>query len=122
MGLYYIFNPMSVQQQEETEKLYYTISEVSQLFDINASTIRFYEKEFNLKPTKNKKGNRLFTRKDIESLYKIVDLVKTKGFTLQGAKEQLKKFDKSAQEDVKQQVIEKLLAIKSQLLKLKEQL
>ena len=63
---------MSVQSQEETEKLYYTISEVSQLFDINASTIRFYEKEFNLKPTKNKKGNRLFTRKDIESLYKIV--------------------------------------------------
>ncbi len=113
---------MSVQQQEETEKLYYTISEVSQLFDINASTIRFYEKEFNLKPTKNKKGNRLFTRKDIESLYKIVDLVKSKGYTLQGAKEQLKKFDKSSQEDVKQQVIERLLAIKAQLLKIKDQL
>lgn len=113
---------MLVQQQEETEKLYYSISEVSQLFDINASTIRFYEKEFNLKPTKNKKGNRLFTRKDIESLYKIVDLVKSKGYTLQGAKEQLKKFDKVENEDVKQQVIEKLLAIKSQLLKLKEQL
>ncbi len=122
MGLYYILVLMSVQQQEETEKLYYTISEVSQLFDINASTIRFYEKEFNLKPTKNKKGNRLFTKKDIESLYKIVDLVKSKGFTLQGAKEQLKKFDKVENEDVKQQVIEKLLAIKSQLLKLKEQL
>ena len=112
----------AVQQQEETEKLYYTISEVSQLFDINASTIRFYEKEFNLKPTKNKKGNRLFTRKDIESLYKIVDLVKSKGYTLQGAKDQLKKFDKSSQEEVKQQVIEKLLAIKAQLLKIKEQL
>ena len=113
---------MAVQQQEETEKLYYTISEVSQLFDINASTIRFYEKEFNLKPTKNKKGNRLFTRKDIESLYKIVDLVKSKGYTLQGAKEQLKKFDKSAQEEVKQQVIEKLLNIKAQLLKIRDQL
>lgn len=113
---------MSTQEIEDTEKLYYTISEVSKLFDINASTIRFYEKEFNLKPTKNKKGNRLFTRKDIENLYKIVDLVKTKGFTLQGAKEQLKKFDKSAQEEVKQQVIEKLLAIKAQLLKIKEQL
>ncbi|MBK7309744.1 MAG: MerR family transcriptional regulator [Bacteroidia bacterium] len=113
---------MSVQSQEETEKLYYTISEVSQLFDINASTIRFYEKEFNLKPTKNKKGNRLFTRKDIESLYKIVDLVKSKGYTLQGAKEQLKKFDKSSQEEVKQQVIERLLNIKAQLLKIKDQL
>ena len=113
---------MSVQQQEETEKLYYTISEVSQLFDINASTIRFYEKEFNLKPTKNKKGNRLFTRKDIESLYKIVDLVKSKGYTLSGAKEQLKKFDKSTQEEVKQQVIERLLNIKAQLLKIKDQL
>jgi DNA-binding transcriptional MerR regulator len=113
---------MPVQQQEETEKLYYTISEVSQLFDINASTIRFYEKEFNLKPTKNKKGNRLFTRKDIESLYKIVDLVKSKGYTLQGAKEQLKKFDKTSQEEVKQQVIERLLNIKAQLLKIKDQL
>ncbi len=111
-----------INQIEETEKLYYTISEVSKLFDINASTIRFYEKEFNLKPTKNKKGNRLFTRKDIESLYKIVDLVKSKGYTLQGAKEQLKKFDKTANEEVKQQVIEKLLAIKAQLLKIKEQL
>lgn len=121
-GLILYFSLMSAQLQEETEKLYYTISEVSQLFDINASTIRFYEKEFNLKPTKNKKGNRLFTKKDIESLYKIVDLVKSKGFTLQGAKEQLKKFDKADQEDVKQQVIEKLLAIKSQLLKIKEQL
>ncbi|MDZ4666067.1 MAG: MerR family transcriptional regulator [Bacteroidota bacterium] len=113
---------MSVQSQEETEKLYYSISEVSQLFDINASTIRFYEKEFNLKPTKNKKGNRLFTRKDIESLYKIVDLVKSKGYTLQGAKEQLKKFDKSSQEEVKQQVIERLLNIKAQLLKIKDHL
>ena len=52
---------MSLNVQDDTEKLYYTISEVSQLFDINASTIRFYEKEFNLKPTKNKKGNRLFS-------------------------------------------------------------
>lgn len=113
---------MSLNVQDDTEKLYYTISEVSKLFDINASTIRFYEKEFNLKPTKNKKGNRLFTRKDIENLYKIVDLVKNKGFTLQGAKDQLKKFDKTAQEEVKQQVIEKLLNIKAQLLKIRDQL
>ncbi|MGE0567027.1 MAG: MerR family transcriptional regulator [Bacteroidia bacterium] len=113
---------MPVQHQEETEKLYYTISEVSKLFDINASTIRFYEKEFGLKPTKNKKGNRLFTRKDIETLYRIIDLVKTKGFTLQGAKDQLKKTDKTEQEEIKEQVIQKLLAIKAELLKIKDKL
>src|SRR4051812_8638544 len=82
---------MAINEKEETEKLYYSISEVSELFDLNASTLRFWEKEFELlKPTKNKKGNRLFTKKDIEHIAQIVDLVKNKGFTIQGAREQLK--------------------------------
>ena len=81
---------MAVNEKEETEKLYYSIGEVSELFDLNASTIRFWEKEFEmLSPTKNKKGNRLFTKKDIDYPSQIVDLVKQKGFTIQGAKEQL---------------------------------
>ena len=51
------------------EKVYWTISEVATMFKVNASLIRFWEKEFDiLKPTKNKKGNRLFTRQDIENL------------------------------------------------------
>lgn len=61
------------------------------MFEVNTSLIRFWEKEFpQLKPKKNKKGNRLFTVKDIEKLNSIYILVKEKGFTLDGAKAQLK--------------------------------
>ncbi len=111
---------MNVNQKEETQKLYYSISEVSELFELNASTIRFWEKEFDvLKPTKNKKGNRMFTKKDIEHIARIVELVKDKGFTIQGAKEQLKQ--KAGHTELNpniQKAIEKLEKIKSKLLEL----
>ncbi len=118
---------MERHEKEETEKLYYSISEVSELFDLNASTLRFWEKEFEvLKPTKNKKGNRVFTKKDIEYIRQILDLVKHQGFTISGAKEQLK--HKSARVDqrrdsatVNAEVIEKLKSIKAMLLELGDQ-
>jgi DNA-binding transcriptional MerR regulator len=110
---------MAINEKEETEKLYYSISEVSELFDLNASTLRFWEKEFDLlRPTKNKKGNRLFTKKDIEHIAAIVDLVKHKGFTIQGAKEQLK--NRQARTNPNEDVIEKLKAIKAKLLELRD--
>jgi DNA-binding transcriptional MerR regulator len=111
---------MAVNEKEETEKLYYSISEVSDLFDLNASTIRFWEKEFDmLSPTKNKKGNRLFTKKDIDYLAQIVDLVKQKGFTIQGAKEQLKnKTATKKVNGVNEDVIAKLKEIKAKLIDL----
>ncbi|MDP1802835.1 MAG: MerR family transcriptional regulator [Bacteroidota bacterium] len=109
---------MPVNEKEETEKLYYSISEVSELFDLNASTIRFWEKEFEmLSPTKNKKGNRLFTKKDIDYLAQIVELVKQKGFTIQGAKEQLKNKPASKKGN-NEEVIAKLKEIKDKLIKL----
>ncbi len=76
-------------------KIYYSIGEVSTMFNVNTSLIRFWEKEFDvLKPKKNKKGNRLFTESDVTHLHMIYHLVKEKGYTLQGAKEELKnKFD-----------------------------
>ena len=78
-------------KEREIEKLYYTMGEVSQLFDVNASQIRYYEREFEiLQPKKNKKGNRLFSPEDVENLKIIFSLVKDKGFTLQGAKDILK--------------------------------
>jgi DNA-binding transcriptional MerR regulator len=77
-------------------KLYYSIGEVADLFQVNTSLIRFWEKEFDvLKPSKNKKGNRLFTVQDIENLQEIYHLVKEKGFTLQGARDYLKSVKKS---------------------------
>ncbi|MBA3683254.1 MAG: MerR family transcriptional regulator [Bacteroidetes bacterium] len=109
---------MPVNEKEETEKLYYSISEVSELFDLNASTIRFWEKEFEmLSPTKNKKGNRLFTKKDIENLAQIVELVKQKGYTIQGAKEQLKNRPAS-KKNSNEEVIAKLKEIKAKLIEL----
>ena len=61
------------------------------MFNVNTSLIRFWEKEFNvLKPKKNKKGNRLFTERDVTYLHMIYHLVKEKGYTLQGAKDELK--------------------------------
>src|SRR3546814_5876450 len=78
-------------KEREINKLYYSIGEVARIFDVNASLIRFWEKEFEiLQPRKNKKGNRLFTQEDLENLKIIYHLVKEKGYTLQGAKEHLK--------------------------------
>ena len=73
------------------EKLYYGIGEISEAFNVNASLIRFWEKEFEiLKPKKNSKGTRRYSSIDIEKLQTIHHLVKEKGYTLDGAKEQLK--------------------------------
>ena len=103
------------------EKLYYTIGEVAELFEVNASLIRFWENEFDsLKPQKNKKGNRLFTKEDINTLRIIYHLVKEKGYTLQGAREKMK----LNREDVEKQVevIDSLQKIRSFLVQLKNDL
>lgn len=75
----------------DQEKLYYSIGEVSKIFNVNSSLIRFWEKEFKqLSPKKTVSGKRKFTQKDIKIIHKIYHLVKEKGFTLAGAKEHLK--------------------------------
>jgi DNA-binding transcriptional MerR regulator len=107
-------------------KLYYSIGEVADIFGVNTSLIRFWEKEFDaIKPKKNAKGDRKFTPKDIEIVSKIHDLVKVKGYTLEGAKKALKvkkaqviESENSANIDLNF-IEEKLLQIKSNLLKLK---
>lgn len=113
---------MELNKKEETQKLYYSISEVSEMFDLNASTIRFWEKEFDaLKPTKNKKGNRLFTKKDIDYIGLIVDLVKQQGFTIQGAKDQLKgKQISKSQFAKREEAIQRLNDIKAKLIQLND--
>tara|TARA_B110000046_G_scaffold71024_1_gene78936 strand:- start:159 stop:422 length:264 start_codon:yes stop_codon:yes gene_type:complete len=74
------------------EKRYYKIGEVAKAFNVNTSLIRFWEKEFDIiKPKKNAKGNRLFTADDIANFKLIFNLVKERGFTLDGAKQKLKK-------------------------------
>jgi DNA-binding transcriptional MerR regulator len=108
-------------KDQKIEKLYYSIGEVAELFEVNASLIRFWEKEFDiLKPAKNKKGNRLFTRKDMDNLRIIYHLVKERGYTLQGARDKLR----DNREDVagKVAVIDSLNRIKGFLLEIRGQL
>ena len=86
-------------KEKEIEKLYYTIGEVAQMFNVNTSHIRFWSKEFEvIRPATNKKGNRLYTQTDIDNFKKIYHLVKEKGFTLKGAKTELKDSKKSKTE------------------------
>jgi DNA-binding transcriptional MerR regulator len=78
-------------KEKKIEKVYYTIGEVSAMFGVNTSLIRFWEKEFDIiKPKKNKKGNRLFTKLDIDNFHIIYHLVKERGLTLKGAKMKMK--------------------------------
>lgn len=115
-------------KEKESVKLYYSIGEVAKMFGVNTSLIRFWEKEFDIiKPTKNKKGNRLFTAEDIENFKKIFALVKGEGYTLQGAKEKLREkgFEIHAPEEQrhdKAEVIERLIKVKLQLQDLKSKI
>jgi DNA-binding transcriptional MerR regulator len=75
-------------------KLYYTIGEVAEMMNVNASLVRYWETEFSsIRPKKNRRGNRLFTAKDIEILKFIHYLVKGQGHTLEGAKKIIKQKD-----------------------------
>jgi DNA-binding transcriptional MerR regulator len=103
------------------EKLLYSISEVADMFDVNISLIRFWEKEFDIiKPVKNKKGNRQFTPKDVENFRLIYHLVKEKGMTLKGAQKKLKDNKESTIHHF--EIIKRLQNIKSELISIKEQL
>jgi DNA-binding transcriptional MerR regulator len=108
-------------KETETVKLYYSIGEVSKMFGVNTSLIRFWEKEFDIiKPKKNKKGNRLFTQDDMDNFFIIYHLVKERGFTLEGAKMKLKDNKSGTESNV--QVVKSLTKIKDFLLELKKEL
>ncbi len=104
-----------------SDKRYYKIGEVAKAFNVNASLIRFWDKEFDvLKPKKNNKGNRLFTQEDIKNLHLIYHLVKEKGFTLDGAKNKLKENPEKVINN--HAIIARLQSIKSELTLIKNQL
>ena len=104
-----------------TEKLFYSIGETAKMFDVNVSLIRFWEKEFTiLKPKKNKKGNRLFTKKDLDNLGVIYHLVKERGFTLEGAKLKIKENKKDTIDNIN--IVNRLKEIRGFLVRLKEEL
>jgi DNA-binding transcriptional MerR regulator len=106
---------------KQIEKLYYSISEVSKMFSVAPSLIRFWESEFDcLKPKKNNNGNRQFTKADINQLRLIHHLVKKKGYTLAGAKEVLKSGNSKPQSNM--EVVNALEKVKEFLLELKKNL
>ncbi len=75
----------------ELTKRYYSIGEIAKMFDVSKSLVRFWETEFDLlKPHKNSKGDRRFTQQNIEQFRTIYHLVKERGFTLDGAKKEIK--------------------------------
>ena len=100
-------------------KRYYSMGELAKAFNVNASLIRFWEKEFEIiQPKKNAKGNRLFTKNDIECFKNIFYLVKIKGYTLDGAKQAIgKKGVVKTKEEI--DVVKRLENIKDELIKLK---
>ncbi len=108
-------------KEKEIEKLYYSIGEVAEIFNVAPSLIRFWESEFDLiKPKKNRKGNRQFTREDIDSVRTIYHLVKEKGFTLQGAKEMLRNDTNSVKDKI--ELIDSLKNVRRFLIELRDQL
>jgi DNA-binding transcriptional MerR regulator len=99
--------------QRPIEKVYFSIGEVAEMFDVNTSLIRFWEKEFpQLQPRKNARGNRVYSKKDVELFEKIHHLVKDKGFTLDGAKNALRQVPVRDGHDA---VMNKLLRIRKEL-------
>jgi len=108
-------------KEKPTEKLFYKIGEVADIFSVNVSLIRFWEKEFDiLKPKKNKKGNRLFTKKDVGNMNVIFHLVKERGFTLEGAKQKLKENKGDTINNI--EIVNHLKDIRGFLVRLREEL
>lgn len=104
------------------KKLYYSMGEVAEMFDVTPALIRHWEAQFDcIKPHRNKKGNRLFTPEDVERLKQIYHLVKERGMTLKGANKVLKraKSDEVAQE---MELLERLQKIRAALVEVREEL
>ena len=101
-------------KETKVEKLYYSIGEVAEMFKVNTSLIRFWKKEFDIiKPKKNKKGNRLFTQKDIDNFHIIYHLVKENGMTLKGAQKKMKENKEDTEHNF--EIIKSLENIKGML-------
>ena len=106
------------------EKLFYSMGEVAEMFDVNASLIRHWESQFSvIRPKRNKKGNRLFSPQDVENLKLIYHLVKERGMTLEGAKKALKQkpaAEGGVQRDA--ELMERLQRIRALLAEVREDL
>lgn len=102
-------------------KLYYSIGEVAELFELNDTTLRFWEREFpQINPKKGGRGVRQYTKADIETIRVIYNLVKVRGLRIEAAREVLKKNHEGAVQTA--EVVDRLRAIKKELQALKREL
>ena len=114
-------NPDIMPEKKDQLKRYYSIGEIAEMFEVSKSLIRFWENEFELlKPHKNSKGDRRFTQQNIEQFQTIYYLVKERGFTLEGAKKEIKREKKRQKE--KGKMIDQLKNLKTFLGEIKEKI
>lgn len=104
--------------KSQLTKRYYSISEVAELFEVASSVLRYWENEFkSLNPSKGRNGVRRYTVEDITELEKIYDLLKHRGFTIDGAKKEIKTYKVGSSA-----LSQKLLKLRSRMIQLKDRL
>ena len=107
------------EEKDKKEKLYYSIGEVADMLGEQTSAVRYWEKEFEiLKPKKNKKGNRMFTPRDVENIKIIHQLLKEKGMTIAGVKKKMSVNPENLRNN--HEVIQSLKRIKEMLLEIRD--
>ena len=105
-------------KKDKDVKIYSSISEVAQIFGVNESTLRFWEKEFDIiSPRKTEKGTRFYKKEDIDAVRLVYHLVKERCLTLAGAKQKLK--DNKETVIQQEEIVTRLKQIKEELLDLK---
>ncbi len=116
--------PSNTAEEEDDDaprKYYFSMGEVCEMLDVAPSLIRYWHSEFpDIRPLKNKKGNRLFRPQDLETIKLIYHLLKERGFTIQGAKDYLKSQKRISKGDF--ELIESLKKVRAQLQELKDSL
>ncbi|MBN1925442.1 MAG: MerR family transcriptional regulator [Prolixibacteraceae bacterium] len=108
-------------KKPKIEKHFYTIGEVADMFGVNTSLIRFWEKTFdNIKPQKNNKGNRLFTPEAVDEVRLVFHLVKERGMTLEGAKQKIKQNKEDTIQE--HEIVKRLQTIREMLTNIRDEL
>lgn len=107
-------------KEKTIDRIYWTIGEVAEQLGVNTSLLRFWEKEFGmLRPKRTSKGDRLYTKDDIAKVREIQTLLRDKGYTIQGAKDRLRK--KQTVDEHREEIVRSLLRVRDALLALKDQ-
>lgn len=107
------------EKDSSSKKLYYSIGEVAAMFDLNVSTLRFWEKNFDtIRPRKNEKGTRFYKQEDIEAVRLIYYLVKERKMTLPGARQKLK--DNKETTVKQEEIVNRLKQIKTELISIRD--